>query len=82
MVSLRAAARERSRICETAVSGPAESAKVAKTPAQRDFSAPGRARSQQLSQNQTQVERSHMNQLPLQNIFLSAQVAAPHPARP
>src|ERR1017187_2905147 len=40
-----------------------------------------RARAQQLAQNQTQVERTHVDQLPLQNVFLAAQMAAPHPAR-
>src|ERR1035441_7782627 len=42
---------------------------------------PRRARSQQFPQNQAQVERAHMDQLPLQNVFAPAQMAAPHPAR-
>jgi len=40
-----------------------------------------RTRSQQLAQNQTQVERSDMDQLPLQNVLSSSQMAAPHAAR-
>ena len=36
---------------------------------------------QQLAQDQTQIERAHMHQLPLQNVLLSAQMAAPHRAR-
>ena len=42
---------------------------------------PRRTRSQHLSQNQAQVEPAHVDQLPLQNIFVSAQMAAPQPAR-
>ena len=38
-----------------------------------------RARTQQLAQDQAQVERAHMNQLPLQNVFASAQMATSHP---
>ncbi|MHB1954419.1 MAG: hypothetical protein ACYDC6_16205 [Acidobacteriaceae bacterium] len=37
-----------------------------------------RARSQQLAENQTQVEGANIDQLPLENIFLSAQRAASH----
>jgi hypothetical protein len=40
-----------------------------------------RARTQQLAQNQAQVERAHVDQLPLQNVVPSAQMATPHPAR-
>ena len=40
-----------------------------------------RARAEQLAQNQAQVERADMNQLPLQNVLPSSQVAAPHAAR-
>src|ERR1035441_768370 len=40
-----------------------------------------RARTQQLAQDQAQVEPAHMDQLPLQNVFVSAQMATPHPAR-
>src|SRR3974390_2518464 len=39
-----------------------------------------RARTQQLAQDQAQVEGANMNQLPLQNVVPSAQVAAPQPA--
>jgi hypothetical protein len=42
---------------------------------------PRRARSQQFPQNQAQVERTHVDQLPFQNVFLAAQMAAPHSAR-
>jgi len=45
------------------------------------FQLPRRTRSQHLSQNQAQVEPAHVDQLPLQNIFVSAQMAAPQPAR-
>ncbi|HZL65971.1 MAG TPA: hypothetical protein VFC29_01430 [Candidatus Limnocylindrales bacterium] len=41
---------------------------------------PRRARTQHLAQDQAQVERADMNQLPLQNVLVSAQVRAPHPA--
>jgi hypothetical protein len=40
-----------------------------------------RTRSQQLAQNQAQVERSDMDQLPLQNVLPSSEMAAPHAAR-
>src|SRR5271157_2635313 len=40
-----------------------------------------RARTQQLAQDQAQVERADVNQLPLQDVVPSPQVAAPHPAR-
>ena len=40
-----------------------------------------RARTQQLAQDQAQVESTHMNQLSLQNVVSSAQVAAPQAAR-
>src|SRR5271156_4421366 len=39
------------------------------------------ARAEHLAQNQAQVERAHMHQLPLQNVLPSPQVAAPHAAR-
>ena len=39
------------------------------------------ARSQQFAQNQTQVERSHMDQLPFQNVLPSPQMATSHTAR-
>ena len=39
-----------------------------------------RTRSQQLTQNQTQVERSHMDQLPFQNVLPPPQMAASHTA--
>ena len=39
-----------------------------------------RARTQQLAQNQAQVEGADMNQLPLQDVVPSAQVAAPQAA--
>ena len=39
-----------------------------------------RARAEQIAQNQTQVERADMNQLPLQDVLAPAQVAAPHAA--
>src|ERR1019366_9596600 len=39
-----------------------------------------RARAQQLAQDQAQVERADMNQRPLQNILLPAQVTAPQTA--
>src|ERR1700681_1062044 len=40
-----------------------------------------RTRSQQLAQNQAQVERSYMDQLPLQNVLPPPQMTAPHAAR-
>ena len=40
-----------------------------------------RACAQQLPQDQAQIERAHMHQLPFQNVFPSPQMAAPHPAR-
>ena len=42
---------------------------------------PRSARAEHLAQNQAQVERAHMHQLPLQNVLPSPQVAAPHAAR-
>ena len=42
---------------------------------------PRRARSQQLPQNQAQVERSHVNQLPFQNVLPAPQIAAPQATR-
>ena len=42
---------------------------------------PWRARSQQLAQDQAQIKRAHMDPLPLQNVFVSAQMATPHSAR-
>ena len=36
---------------------------------------PRRSRTQQLAQDQAQVERAHVDQLPLQNILASAQMA-------
>jgi hypothetical protein len=39
---------------------------------------PRRARTQQLAKDQAQVKGSHVDQLPLQNIFVAAQVRAPH----
>src|SRR6516164_236143 len=42
---------------------------------------PRRARSHQLAQDEAQVESSHVDQLPLQNVIVSAQVGAPHAAR-
>lgn len=41
---------------------------------------PRGSRTQQLAQDQAQVEGADMNQLPLQNVLLSAQVRAPHAA--
>jgi hypothetical protein len=41
---------------------------------------PRRTRTQPLAQDQTQVEGSHVDQLPLQNVLVSAQVRAPHAA--
>ena len=38
------------------------------------------ARSQQLAHDQAQVERADMDQLPLQNVAVPAQVCAPHAA--
>jgi hypothetical protein len=35
---------------------------------------------QQLAHDQAQVERTHMSQLPFQNVVSSAQMAAPHSA--
>src|ERR1019366_8393696 len=40
-----------------------------------------RARAQPFAQDQAQIERAHVDQLPLQNVFVSAQMATPHPAR-
>ena len=40
-----------------------------------------RTRPQQLAQNQAQVERSYMDQLPLQNVLPPSEMAAPHAAR-
>src|ERR1035441_9493830 len=45
------------------------------------FQLPWRARTQQFAQDQAQVERADMDQLPLQNVFVSAQMATPHAAR-
>src|SRR6266446_8899300 len=42
---------------------------------------PRRARTQQFAQDQAQIERAYMDQLPLQNVFVSAQMATPHPSR-
>jgi hypothetical protein len=42
---------------------------------------PRRACAQQLAQNQAQIERAHMDQLPLENVFVSAQMAASHSTR-
>lgn len=41
---------------------------------------PWRAGSHQLAQDQTQIESSHMNQLPLQNILMAPQMRASHAA--
>lgn len=35
----------------------------------------------QLAQDQAEIERAHVDQLPLQNVFVSAQMATPHRAR-
>ena len=40
-----------------------------------------RSRTQHLAQNQAQVERADVTQLPLQDVVSSPQVAAPHPTR-
>src|ERR1039458_7096047 len=45
------------------------------------FQLPWRARTQQFAQDQAQVECADMDQLPLQNVFVSAQMATPHAAR-
>src|ERR1019366_1416575 len=42
---------------------------------------PRRARTQQCAQDQAQIERAHVDPLPLQNVFVSAQMATPHRAR-
>ncbi len=42
---------------------------------------PRSARAEHLAQNQAQVERADMHQLPLQNVLPSPQMAAPHAAR-
>jgi hypothetical protein len=47
----------------------------------RFFQLARRTRSQQLAQNQTQVERSYVDQLPFQNVLPPPQMAAPHTAR-
>ena len=39
---------------------------------------PWRARTQQLAKDQAQVKGSHVDQLSLKNIFVAAQVRAPH----
>jgi hypothetical protein len=39
------------------------------------------ARAQEFAQDQAQIERAHVDQLPLQNVFVSAQMATPHAAR-
>ncbi len=41
---------------------------------------PRRAGPQQLTQKQAQVERADVDQLPLQNVLVSPQMRAPHPA--
>jgi len=41
---------------------------------------PRRSRSQQFAHHQAQVEGSHMDQLPLQDILVSTQMRAPHAA--
>ena len=40
-----------------------------------------RSCTQHLAQDQAQIEGSHMNQLPLQNVLVSAQVSASHATR-
>lgn len=42
---------------------------------------PRRARSEQLAQNQTQIERSQVDQLPFRNVLPPLQMAASHTAR-
>ena len=42
---------------------------------------PRRARAHLLAQDEAQVEGSHVDQLPLQNVLVSAQVGAPHATR-
>jgi hypothetical protein len=42
---------------------------------------PRRARAHQLEQDKAQVEGSHVDQLPLQNVLVSAQVGVPHATR-
>jgi hypothetical protein len=39
-----------------------------------------RARTQHLAHYQTQVEASHVDQLPLQNVLVTAQMGSPHAA--
>ena len=46
----------------------------------RDSSTPARASAQQFAEDQAQVERRHMDQLPLEDVVMFAQVRAPHPA--
>src|ERR1019366_7336588 len=50
------------------------------TPYATQLHAPRRSRAQHLAQDQAQVEGADMNQLPLQNVRVSAQVRAPHGA--
>ena len=45
------------------------------------FPLPRRARTQQFAKDQAQVERPHMDQLPLQNILVSPEMRAPHATR-
>ena len=47
----------------------------------RFFHSLWRARAHQLAQDQAQVEGSHVDQLPLQNVIVAAQVGAPHATR-
>jgi len=42
---------------------------------------PWRARAHQLAQDEAEVEGSHVDQLPLQNVVVAAQVGAPHATR-
>lgn len=41
---------------------------------------PWRARAHQSAQDQAQIERAHVDQLPLPNVFVSAQMATPQAA--
>jgi hypothetical protein len=42
---------------------------------------PRGSRTQQLAQDQAQVESPHMDQLPLQNVLVTTQMGAPHTTR-
>ena len=55
--------------------------KQAEPPQNTGFSTPAAYPRPAICADQAQVERAHVDQLPLQNVFVSAQMATPHRAR-